>query len=94
MKKVIYINQKSNSSFNSVPGEPWDIEAMETFFSFVILPGEPVRLNGCAIIEDVNKFINTHLATIKANNGNPTFAPYYDRLVELKNILENQLTEI
>jgi len=36
---------------------------------------------------DCPLFIDTHLATVKANNGNETFLPYLNRLQELKQVL-------
>lgn len=41
-------------------------------------------LKSGGLITDVPKFIDSHLSTVKQNNGNPTFLPYLERLIELK----------
>lgn len=61
-----------------------DIEKMERYFEQAIIPSYPVKLNTCTIITDVSKFLDTHFASLKANNGNRKFIPYLDRLKDLK----------
>lgn len=69
----------------------WDkeIKELEDFFDSITLPTSPVKLNNCTTILDVSKFINSHLSTIKSNNGNLIYKPYLSRLQEIKSILEN-----
>ena len=62
---------------------------LEDFFDSITLPTSPVKLNNCTTILDVSKFINSHLSTIKSNNGNLIYKPYLSRLQEIKSILEN-----
>jgi len=66
--------------------ENWDqtIAELEQFFKTVTLPNQPIKLNQYSTITDISKFITSHLAAIKANNGNRTFLPYLKRLQELK----------
>jgi hypothetical protein len=45
-----------------------------------------VRVHDGEIV-NVPLFIESHLARVKAHNGNPTFKPYLDRLEELKSII-------
>ncbi|MBA7516158.1 hypothetical protein ES705_08203 [subsurface metagenome] len=73
--------------------ESWEqnIAELERFFKTVTLPGNPVRLNGCEVITDIKEFVNSHLAIVKAQNGNPTYKPYIERLIELKEILTKNL---
>ena len=63
------------------------IEEMETIFNETQLPVVPVRLNPHSTVLNVEKFIQTHLLTVKANTGNRTFEPYLNRLYELKQVL-------
>jgi len=67
--------------------ERWAVEELEAFFTNRILPKEPIRLNQCEVISDVKKFIESHVLTIKNNNGNIRFKPHFDRLTLLKNII-------
>lgn len=71
--------------------ENWENEILvhELFFENIELP-KIMKLNNSTEIIDVEEFIKSHLAIVKANNGNPIFRPYLDRLIELKNLLEKQ----
>lgn len=61
-----------------------DIKALENYFlNFRLLP-ESIKLNQCNTLTNVSLFIESHLATVKNNNGNSTFLPYLNRLQELK----------
>jgi len=60
----------------------WNIPNFEN----IILPKEPIKLNAWTTIIDVNKFVENSIATVKANNGNPTYLPYLEQLQELKHI--------
>jgi hypothetical protein len=73
-----------------VPTRPtWeqDITELEYYFTTTPLPKVGIKLNQCTVIQDINRFVTTHLLTVRANNGNPTFAPYLNRLKELKQVL-------
>lgn len=67
----------------------WQLEIsdLETFFAGTILPHYPVQLTPHEKITNLPRFIESHLATVKANNGKPTFLPYLNRLILLKTIL-------
>ncbi len=69
----------------------WDksIAEIETFFAGITLPTQPIKLNQCSTITNVPLFLERHLATIKANQGNMNFLPYLNRLQNLKEILSN-----
>jgi len=71
----------------------WDekIKELERFFQAVKLPTEPIKLNQCTKITDISKFINSHLAIAKSQNGNKRYRPYLERLIELKAILTKNL---
>ena len=64
-----------------------DIAELENYFASIELQTQPVKLNGCSTIKDCSLFIESHFATVKANNGKRTFLPYLNRLQELKQVL-------
>lgn len=78
-----------NSTYVDKPVLNWnkEIKELEDFFESITLPKKPIKLNACTIILDVSKFINSHLSTIKSNNGNLIYKPYLSRLQELKSLL-------
>jgi hypothetical protein len=69
--------------------ESWeqDISELETYFSGIPLPTQPVKLNRYTTITNCSLFIESHFATLKANNGKRTFLPHLNRLQELKQVL-------
>ena len=64
-----------------------DIAELETYFTNIVLPTRPVKLNRYSTITDCSLFIENHFSTVKRNNGNKTFVPYLHRLQELKKVL-------
>lgn len=66
-----------------------DIAELENYFASIELPTQPIMLNQCSKIIDCSEFIESHFATVKANNGKRTFLPYLNRLQELKQVLSN-----
>ena len=73
--------------------ENWeqDITELESYFAGITLPTQPVKLNRCSTITDCSLFIESHFATVKANNGKRTFLPYLNRLQELKQVLTTNI---
>ena len=73
--------------------ESWeqDIAELENYFAGIALPPQPVKLNQCSTITNCPLFIESHFATVKANNGKRTFLPYLNRLQELKQVLTTNL---
>lgn len=71
----------------------WDreIKELETYFSAITPPAEPIQLNNLSTITNYSKFIDNHIATVKANNGNKTYLPYLKRLQELKRWIDINL---
>lgn len=61
-----------------------DIEQLETYFAAVEKPAGHFKLNQYSTITNISHFIESHLSTVKANDGNKTFLPYLNRLQELK----------
>ncbi|MBL7766986.1 MAG: hypothetical protein JNJ58_12870 [Chitinophagaceae bacterium] len=72
-----------------VKSEYWDkeISELENYFAGLTLPTQPQSLNKYSKINDCKKFIESHLARVKAYNGNQNFLPYLNRLFELKTII-------
>lgn len=64
-----------------------ELEALEQFFKLATLPENQVKLDNCTIITDTSKFIESHFAFIKANDGHPGCVIYLIRLKKLKDIL-------
>ncbi len=60
----------------------WDTEIaeLEAYFKNTTLPVDPVKLNRYTTITDCSLFIESHLTTVKANNGKRTFLPYLKQL--------------
>lgn len=74
--------------------KPWeDFQAVKDFFNGKYLPEENITLNDGVIIADGNAFVKYHIGYAEANNGNKTFRPYLDRLIEYKSILETMPAE-
>ena len=73
--------------------ESWeqDITELENYFTNITLPTQPIKLNKCSTITNCSLFIESHFATVKANNGKRTFLPYLNRLQELKQVLTTNL---
>ena len=67
-----------------------DITELENYFTGIILLTQPVKLNSCSTITNCSLFIESHFATVKANNGKRTFLPFLNRLKTLKNLLHNE----
>lgn len=71
------------------PKQDWspEIDQLQQFFDTVELTDTVVQLDICSKITDVRLFVESHLSTVRANNGKPTFIPYLERLQKLKQIL-------
>jgi hypothetical protein len=69
--------------------ENWerDISELKTYFESIELPTKSIKLNQCSTVINLPLFIESHFATVKANNGKQTFLPYLNRLQELKKVL-------
>lgn len=60
----------------------------ENFFNSVPVPTESIQLNQCAKIVDPEKFISSHLKTVRAYAGAPICLPYLKRLEQLRTIIQ------
>lgn len=71
--------------------ELWNVEEIESYFKNIATKQQQVILDKCGTITDLNTFIQSHLATVKTNNGNPTYLPYLERLQQVKNLFSNPI---
>lgn len=65
-----------------------EIENLQRYFNDYTYNGRPVLIDQCSRINDVKSFSSSHLEVLKRNEGNKTFMPYFDRLLQLRNHLE------
>ncbi|MBK7965970.1 MAG: hypothetical protein IPK10_12265 [Bacteroidetes bacterium] len=74
--------------------ESWEqeITELEKHLTGISAPTQPIKLNECSTITNCALFIESNLATVKANNGKRTFLPYLHRLKELSNVLKSNRT--
>ncbi|WP_295664110.1 DUF6371 domain-containing protein [uncultured Mucilaginibacter sp.] len=66
----------------------WDIAELGNCFNGIPLPSEPLKINRYTTINDVRKIIDSHIETLKNNNGNHIYTSFFDRLMELKRVLK------
>lgn len=87
--KKEFLDNYARAREESVKFETWehDITELENYFNTSSLPCVPVLLNEWSTITNIPLFIDSHLSTVKANNGKAAFLPYLHRLQELKAIL-------
>lgn len=83
------ITRKRNFPGARVPaaGDVWNVTELEEFFSSRELPAGPVRIDGCTVVNDVQKFILVELTTVRAHMGQARYEPYLNRLQLLKKAL-------
>lgn len=73
--------------------ENWekDITELENYFKSITILSQPIILNRCSRISNCSLFIESHIATVKANYGKRIFLPYLNRLHELKQVLTTNI---
>jgi len=70
--------------------DKWDLTHIETYFKNNPPPDEAIPLKQGETILNPKKFVASHLAFCKSNNGNPTFEPYLNRLIGLMDIMKGK----
>jgi hypothetical protein len=70
-----------------VKPDVWGVAELEEQIKSCILPDAPFCLDQCTTITDIPLFIQATITTVRHNNGNPYFRPYFDRLEKFKNII-------
>lgn len=71
--------------------ERWDITGLQNYFTGIELPAGQIRLDNWTTIINCQQFIESHLSTLRGNNGNVTYLPYLNRLQGLRQILTANL---
>lgn len=61
---------------------------LNTYFQTVKLPQSAIISS--FTVKNVKKFVDSHLRYINASKKDKFIKPYLDRLIELKNIIEQQ----
>ena len=64
----------------------WNIDELESFFKNI--PDQSIRISKCELVKSIKKFSQSHLEFIKHNNGKKSFEPYYERLLQLKEMIK------
>jgi len=58
------------------------LKDLEDFFKDKDFGSEEFQLDQCTLIQNQNQFVESHLRVLRANTGNKTAMPYYNRLVK------------
>jgi hypothetical protein len=83
-----------NINYHSINVRPksdsWSQELadLENYFASAVLPSNSLRLNSFSTITDCSLFVESHLSTLRQNNGKRSFMPYLGRLNNLRSILD------
>lgn len=64
-----------------------NIDELEAYFKSKELP-QTLKINRAITITNVPRYIESHLAIIRNYQDKQTFKGFYNRLIELKEILE------
>jgi hypothetical protein len=83
-KKKYFNTSYPNTFLRNVLAE---IPELELYFQNIENPSTKIKLNQCSTIIDLNKFVSSHVAILKANNGNITLVHFLEMLRELKRVL-------
>ena len=70
-----------------------ELQSLQDYFNTIALP-DTIRLNPCSMINNLPKFVHSHLDSIRFSNGNEHAIPYLERLYELKQLLQCQQTTL
>jgi len=64
------------------------LDEIEAYLKDAELP-EYIQITDAEKVTDVRLFIDNHIAILRANSGNRTYLPYYNRLLALTKILQH-----
>lgn len=88
--KRVSISERKDNPRTRWQGDRWDdrIKSVEEIAERFKKnkPSAPIKLDKSTVIIDIDKFIETHLAVVRAHNGNLTFEPYLLRLEKLEEL--------
>ncbi|MBK9104074.1 MAG: hypothetical protein IPL92_05780 [Saprospiraceae bacterium] len=81
---------KREGESQSIKREDWtkEIEKLDEFYSSIALPSHPIQLTSYTRITNIKGFITANLEVARAQNGNPTYRPYLNRVIELMKYLQ------
>ena len=82
---------KALPSQQNEPSPGWEIADLEKFFNSALLPSGSFKLNQSTTITNIHLFIDSHLEIIRTNNGNKTYKPYFNRLIQLRGYLKGEI---
>lgn len=68
-------------------GDVWNVTELQQFFNSRELPAGSVRIDSCTVVNDVQKFVQVELATVRGHMGQARYEPYLNRLKLLKEAL-------
>jgi hypothetical protein len=66
-----------------------EVNALEVFFQKTIIHTTEIMINTSTKIVDVNKFIKSHIAVLKGNDGKNVFHPFLERLSSEKSSIKS-----
>ena len=82
LERILAITKPVQKDWNK------NIIEIENYFKSIEIPKQAVKLNKCTTITNCDMFIDSHIKTVKANNGKETFLPYLDRLKDLSQLFK------
>lgn len=63
----------------------WNTDKIQAYFKRE-LPNE-IQLDSVTKITNVRRFVDSHIAVLRNKETNPTYLPYYHRLLQLTKLL-------
>ncbi|MFY0674504.1 MAG: hypothetical protein JXQ87_13985 [Bacteroidia bacterium] len=90
-KVELLYKPESSEVQERLPRQDWsdEIRKLERYFETFNDTMPQFQLNAGERITDLKKFIQSHLAIVRANNGKTTFHPYLQRLAAYKNAIND-----
>ena len=67
--------------------DSWDVTGLALFYWDNYRDFPETLSTSFGLIPDVARFFDSYLEVIKSNNGDPNFRSYYDKLIEVKQLL-------
>ena len=65
------------------------LKQLEVYFIIKQLNSDTIYLEEGTTLINQDKFVKSHISALKANSGNRTFLPFYDRLIKFYKIIKN-----
>lgn len=62
------------------------IRELENFFNVAVLP-DTIQLDTGSRVDDVSRFIQSHLRVLRNNADKPTYEVFYLRLLQVKELI-------